>query len=294
MKLNLRLRARLRLLSILQVNGLRSHFVTSKKLLTDDVVCKNCNTHYQGNFCPVCGQSRKIRRLSFLNMVDDLISIFINLDSGFLRTASELFWRPGHMIRDYIEGHRKGYMKPLGMLFCLGTIYYLTFWLIAKDALPDLQMDDNEVVLGEGMEKIRPFLIIAQDYVNEILKNPGLLTLCFIVPMTPAAHLCFHFTRYGKVLNLMEHLHILMFIGCQLLIIIQCTTLFHGLVDHRMEFMNVSFLYNIIFMAWDYSQLLGIGWKRSFKLVILSSVLAFIFFILLIVTACGILYMVYA
>ncbi len=287
MKLNLRLRARLRLLSILQVNGLRSHFVARKKLLTDVVVCKNCDTHYQGSFCPVCGQSRKIRRLSFLNMVDDFISIFINLDNGFLRTATELFWRPGHMIRDYIEGHRKPYMKPLAMLFCLGTIYYLTMWFLAKDALPDLKMDNSEIQLGDKWDKYGPLLLKAQDYVGELLKNPGLLIFCFILPMAPATSLCFHGTRYGKVLNLMEHLHILMFIGCQLLVIIWCTTLFHGIARDHLEFMDFDFLYCLGFMTWDYHQLFRIGWRRSFRLVFLSSILATVIAIGLLIVFAG-------
>lgn len=283
--MNLRLRARLRLLSILQVNGLRSHFVARKKLLADEVVCKNCETHYQGNYCPVCGQSRKVRRLSFLNMVDDFISIFINLDNGFLRTSTELFWRPGHMIRDYIEGHRKVYMKPLAMLFCLGTIYYLTVWLFAKDVIPDLTMQNAEINLGDEYNKYGPLLQKVQEVIGEILKNPGLVIFCFILPMAPATSLCFHGTRYGKVLNLMEHLHVLMFIGCQLLIVVWCTTMFHGMLHEHLEFLDFDFLYCFGLLTWDYHQLFRIGWMRSFKLVALSSLLAgLIAFVLLITT----------
>lgn len=283
--MNLRLRARLRLLSILQVNGLRSHFVARKKLLADEVVCKNCDTHYQGSFCPVCGQSRKVRRLSFLNMVDDFISIFINLDNGFLRTATELFWRPGHMIRDYIDGHRKVYMKPLGMLFCLGTIYYLTVWLIAKDVLPDLTMQDADIQLGEMYDKYGPLLQKVQEVVGEILKNPGLVAFLFILPMAPATSLCFRSTRYGKVLNFMEHVHILMFVGCQMLILSWFTMMFHWMTNQHLEFLDLDFLYSFILMVWDYKQLFKIGRRRSFKLVSLSLLLGCIIaFTLLIVT----------
>lgn len=283
--MNLRLRARLRLLSILQVNGLRSHFVARKKSLTDEVVCKNCETHYQGNYCPVCGQSRKVRRLSFLNMVDDLISIFINLDNGFLRTATELFWRPGHMIRDYIEGHRKVYMKPLGMLFCLGTIYYLTVWLVAKDALPDLTMHNAEISLGDKYDKYGPLLLKAQEIFGEILRNPGLVAFLFILPMAPATSLCFHFTRYGKVLNFMEHVHILMFVGCQMLILSWFTTMFHWMTHEQLGFLDLDFLYSFILMVWDYRQLFKIGRRRSFKLVSLSLLLGALIAFVLLITA---------
>lgn len=281
--MNLRLRARLRLLRILQVNGLRSHFVARKKLLTDEVVCKNCETHYQGNYCPVCGQSRKVRRLSFLNMVDDFISIFINLDNGFLRTATELFWRPGHMIRDYIEGHRKVYMKPLAMLFCLGTIYYLTVWLIAKDAIPDLTMNDAEINLGEDFDKYGPLLQKVQEVVGEILKNPGLVAFLFILPMAPATSLCFRSTRYGKVLNFMEHVHILMFVGCQMLILSWFTMMFHWMTNQHLEFMDLDFLYSFILMVWDYHQLFRIRRRSSLKRVFFSVILGLVIGILMLV-----------
>lgn len=254
-----------------------------KKLLADEVVCKNCDTHYQGSFCPVCGQSRKVRRLSFLNMVDDFISIFINLDNGFLRSATELFWRPGHMIRDYIEGHRKVYMKPLAMLFCLGTIYYLTVWLIAKDAIPDLTMNDAEINLGEDFDKYGPLLQKVQEVVGEILKNPGLVAFLFILPMAPATSLCFRSTRYGKVLNFMEHVHILMFVGCQMLILSWFTMMFHWMTNQHLEFMDLDFLYSFILMVWDYHQLFRIRRRSSLKRVFFSVILGLVIGILMLV-----------
>ena len=272
--MKLRIPAWLRLLSILQVNGLRSHFVPKKKLVSDEVICKNCDTHYVGNFCPVCGQSRKTRRLSFLNMVDDIISLVFNLESGFLRTASELFWRPGHMIRDYINGHRKPYMKPVTMLFCLGTIYYLTIWILAKDSLPTLGTQDEEIQLGEKLSKYTPLLLKSQELLTDMLRNPGLLAFCFILPMTPAANLCFHFTRLGKVFNLTEHLHALMFIGSQMLIVTWGMALFHAATRSQLTFLEFDGLYFLLFLTWDYHQLFQIRWRRSFKLSLLSLVLA--------------------
>lgn len=282
-----RIPARLRLLSILQVNGLQSHFTAQKqkKMISEEYVCKNCDTHFVGNFCPVCGQSRKIRRLTFFNMLDDLVSLLINLDGGFLRSTTELFWRPGHMIRDYIQGKRKGYMKPLSLLFCLGTVYYLTMWLIAKDALPTMDGDQpGQLALNDKLASYGPLLTQFKELFGEIMKNPALMAFLFIMPMAPAASICFRRTFYGKVLNFMEHLHVLIFIGCQMLILTWFMALFHWCMRDHLEFMDFDVLYCGILLTWDYKQLFMISWKRSFKLVLLSTILAFFIAMTLIVT----------
>ena len=274
--MKLRILSRLRLLSILQVNGLQSHFVHKMPDPTEECVCKNCQTHFTGNFCPHCGQSRKIRRLSFQNLIEDGIGLITNLDNGILRSISELFWRPGHMMRDYLSGRRKGYMKPLSLLFCLGTIYYFVVWLFFKDALYSTGQFDVNDAGEEFNEKYLPVLQQLGEYGAQILNNPGLANLLLILPMVPAAWLCFRFTSFGKAFNFMEHFHIQVIIllqvmvACQMLVLTIITSFFHWITQGNLEFNNVisNFLPNFFLLVWDYKQLYMIRWKRSFWLTI--------------------------
>lgn len=268
--MKLRLPSRLRLLSILQVNGLHSHFIQKKKDQSEECVCKNCSTHFTGNFCPVCGQSRKVHRLTFLSMLQDGISVFTNLDNGLFRTITELYWRPGYMIRDYIQGKQKGYMKPLSLLFCLSTFYYIFLWLVSKDALASIDLGHEQVEILENYEKYKPLIETAKDYVDQWLHNPGLVVLTFILPMAPAAWLCFRKTRLGKAFNLMEHFHIQFFTACQLMTMIIVMSVFHWITVGHLSFLDFDFLPSFLLLMWDFKQLYEIRWWRSFRLTALS------------------------
>lgn len=268
--MNLRLRSRLRLLSILQVNGLQSALVRKKPAPTEPCICKNCGAHFIGNFCPQCGQKGNTRRLTFLNMIEDVFSLITNFDSGILRSVTELFWRPGHMIRDYIQGKRKGYMKPLSLLFCIGSIYYIFVWLFSRESFFQFNADDQLVQLPDEISKLKPIIMSMKDYFEQWINNPGLATLTFILPMVPASWLCFRKTRYGRVFNLMEHLHIQVFLACQMLIITIVQAIIMLMTEHHLELLNFDLTKSFLFFVWDYKQLFDITWRRSFKLSILS------------------------
>lgn len=281
--MKLRLRSRLRLLSILQVNGLSSQFARKKPLPAESCICKNCGNHYEGKFCPHCGQKSNTRRLTFLNMLEDGFELLTNVDSGILRSVTELFWRPGYMIRDYINGKRKGYMKPLSMLFCLSTFYYAFVWLVSRDSFFDFAANDQEIVLPDSFDKFRPLIELARDYFTQWINNPGLATLTIILPMAPSAWLCFRKTRYGKVFNMMEHFHIQIFQACQMLII----TIIKGIVlfvtTGHLELLDYGFTECLILFTWDFKQLFDISWKRSLRLTILCLILSFFVFLLILI-----------
>ncbi len=272
--MKLRIRSRLRLLSILQANGLQSHFLRKKPEATEECVCKNCGKHYIGYFCPQCGQKRNTRRLSFLNMIEDALSLLTNFDNGILRSITELLWRPGYMVRDYIEGKRKDYMKPLSLLFCLSTFYYVFVWLVAKDSLISLDNDAGDVNLPEKLMKYKPLIQIAKDFFVQWLNNPGLVTLTFILPMAPAAKFSFRKTRLGKVFNMMEHLHIQVFWACQMLIITILSGLANYIIHGHLDYLQFSFSFCFLIFVWDYKQLFELNWKKTFKLTLFSFLLS--------------------
>ncbi len=93
-------------------------------------VCQNCGEHYEGNFCPTCGQTHNTPRFDITNLFKNLISEAINIEHGFMRNFLELFWRPGYMVRDYLSGKRKDYHKPFQTLFVLATIYLVAAHLL--------------------------------------------------------------------------------------------------------------------------------------------------------------------
>jgi len=71
--------------------------------------CLNCGESISKNYCPNCGQKTDTRRYSFKHIVEhDFIYGIWNVDKGILYTLKELFTRPGHRVREYIQGKRIG------------------------------------------------------------------------------------------------------------------------------------------------------------------------------------------
>lgn len=69
--------------------------------------CLNCNHESVGKFCPNCGQKTSTHRYSLKYfLLNDLVRNLIPLDKGFFYTIKELFSRPGHSIRAFVQGKR--------------------------------------------------------------------------------------------------------------------------------------------------------------------------------------------
>ncbi len=94
--------------------------------------CKNCSQHLllQQNYCHECGQKTRIHRIDLHYFVPEVPHSIFHVDGGILFTLKELFTRPGHTIREYLEGRRKPHFKPVMLVIIMGSIcaliqYYL-------------------------------------------------------------------------------------------------------------------------------------------------------------------------
>jgi hypothetical protein len=87
--------------------------------------CTTCGTHFEGNYCPRCGQSAQIGRYSFKKALLLFLDVWGVGNRGMFRSIRDLLLRPGYMIRDYIRGMQMAYFPPFKMLFLLCTLSIL-------------------------------------------------------------------------------------------------------------------------------------------------------------------------
>lgn len=92
--------------------------------------CSNCELEFKGEYCPRCGQHIGTTRITLKNIVQNFFKEFFDLEDGFLFTMKELFYRPGYMMRDYLQGKRAHYFKPFQLLFVLGAIFIIAARII--------------------------------------------------------------------------------------------------------------------------------------------------------------------
>ena len=92
--------------------------------------CLNCNETTVGKFCSNCNQSTSTHRFSISHVIQhDFIHGIFHLDKGFFYTMKELFTRPGHSIRDYVQGKRAKHFNYFATIILLLTIgYFLKKW----------------------------------------------------------------------------------------------------------------------------------------------------------------------
>lgn len=89
-------------------------------------VCKSCGNTFVGLYCNLCGEKvieAKDRKLdSYLTRV--LISTTV-VDNKFVKSLWLIIRKPGFLSREYVDGRRVHYMRPLQIFFILNLIYFL-------------------------------------------------------------------------------------------------------------------------------------------------------------------------
>ena len=94
------------------------------------ITCKNCSNKFNGKYCNQCGErvyTEHDKKLA--HAFEEVFHFITHLDSKFLKTLKYTLIQPGLVSREYCEGKRKKYYKPVS-LFLIGVVIYLLFPLL--------------------------------------------------------------------------------------------------------------------------------------------------------------------
>ena len=113
--------------------------------------CVACGTAATAKFCPDCGERMKPRRISFGELFADYWDDVVSLDVAFLRTLKNLVKRPGQFAREYVEGNRKNFYRPVPFFLLAVALHYLATVvfmdledIIRTQSISDMPMYDEE------------------------------------------------------------------------------------------------------------------------------------------------------
>ena len=93
---------------------------------TQENACLNCGTPLQGVHCHNCGQKAHVHR-TLRGFLHDLVHGVLHFEGKFWRTMPLLFWRPGRVMREYIEGKRAKYVSPIALFLFTVFVSFAIF-----------------------------------------------------------------------------------------------------------------------------------------------------------------------
>ncbi|MBS7253781.1 DUF3667 domain-containing protein [Flavobacterium branchiicola] len=88
-----------------------------------EIICKNCHQVFKGHYCNNCGQPADTHKINVHFLLHDIQHGLLHFDKGILYSLKQLFTRPGHSVREFIDGKRVKHFKPLSLVVVLGTLY---------------------------------------------------------------------------------------------------------------------------------------------------------------------------
>lgn len=285
-------------------------------------VCSNCGAEYTGRFCPQCGQAGSWSRFSWRQATLNLLDIWGLGSRPIFRTIRDLFWRPGYMVRDYLNGHRQYYFPPFKLLaVTLVLLIFVSF--VVKNVLLLVGGDGVDMsgltpmsIFGELVEILESHPLTGQMaplgqallWLFKLLTKSLLYEWLFIAVFFVFC-IWIAFRRVGRY-NFVETYIFLVFVLCQLWMVLMAEILGTGLcrLVEISSFSSGATFYKVlgsifsiiagivssafIICRWylfvlDFKQFYGLKWKSTVTHLIYSFLIA-VWFLLAVVLIAGV------
>jgi hypothetical protein len=104
--------------------------------------CKNCGTPLEGWYCHSCGQNADTHHRSILHLIWEAIEGMFHLDGRLANTLPLLFFKPGVLAKDYMEGRIVRHVPP----FRTFLVALLLFIFAAEHAIHSVKHHTEEAV----------------------------------------------------------------------------------------------------------------------------------------------------
>ena len=261
-----------------RMSELKKQPVAAPTPVHDYHTCTHCNYNYHGRCCPQCGMPAGQVRFTLKRLLSNFLDIWGMGNRPMFRTISHLLWRPGYMIRDYLNGHHLSYFPPFKMLAVLSifiVILSMAFDARFSDTIAERVL---EMIDDFKEEKHKHMSMLALEYVKiaiTYLKDHDLYWDLFqTIFLVLSAWIVF----YRKGYNLVETFFSQIYIFCQFNILtivwMLCTT---SIPPSQILPYTMHLAISFPILIYDFKQLYGIGvltsvWK-TFLFILLTIIL---------------------
>jgi hypothetical protein len=126
--------------------------------------CVNCQAEMLGEYCAKCGEQRVTPELrSMRYIIGNIVSDLTTLDGKVWKTALTVLFRPGQLEKDFAQGRRVDYMKPITLFFLFNVLFVMfatisDFYVTLNDQLnyqpysPYIRSFILDFIVNQGMD----------------------------------------------------------------------------------------------------------------------------------------------
>ncbi len=126
-------------------------------------ICKSCGNIFVGLYCNQCGEKViEPKDRKFKTFLGSVLIATTFVDNKFAKSLWLTIKNPGFLSREYVDGRRVKYMRPLQLFFILNLVYFL---------FPTLQMFNATL---QSQQYVLPHRKLAHRLVLEKIHKDGL------------------------------------------------------------------------------------------------------------------------
>ena len=291
---------------MVQIDHLQQQGIYAPERDDTQHTCLHCGNEFAGRYCPQCGMPARWKRFTWRLMFLNFMDIWGFGNRSMFRTIRDMFWRPGYMMRDYLNGHHLSYFPPFKMM----AVFILI--LVAIGFLLDANLSQGKLAADSFYSSDGDFAgnMLVLDYLKrfELFMNRHVLYRALLQNVVVVAVVWIIFRRKGK-LNFVETAFSQIYINCQFLMIgtlvmllMWCFSLGTFSPDVPIEArsypLGSHFPYALpseygftaliaVVLAYDFRQLYGLSWWSTiWRTAAVVAGVIFMFFALLVFAFC--------
>jgi len=112
--------------------------------------CANCGAVLAGAFCSQCGQRAHLHR-TIGEVFHEFLHGITHFDGKAWKTLPMLVFRPGRLIRSYIDGHRARYVAPVPLfLMVIFLMFFVLSFVSINDNIGPTAVSEADIARGKA------------------------------------------------------------------------------------------------------------------------------------------------